>query len=262
MTLDLLIAALAVLVGFAGARRGASAQLAGWTALVVAVLFARPGAQLLGPAFTTWLHTSPGTGSVAAGFATFVVVLVLARIVLSAVLRGLFSLGNPERRGPDRFLGFLLGAAKVLAVAWVALSALAFVEERVARSGKAFGILPERSIAFAVARRWNLFALADFAPAQSLVKLEQALKTPEAMAKLSSEPAVAALLKDARWKALSQDAAVRRALEQHDVATLLRSQTVANFLKDADARDKLQAALEAIQKAGATPTPGVHPATK
>jgi membrane protein required for colicin V production len=262
MTLDLLIAALAVLVGFAGARRGASQQLAGWAALVVAVLSARPGGQLFGPTFAGWLHTSPGTGSVAAGFATFVTVLVLARLVLSAALRGLLTLGNPERQGPDRTLGFFLGAAKVLAIAWVALSALAFVEEHVASSGRALGILPERSIAFAVARRWNLFALADFAPAQSLVRLEQALKTPEVMAKLSAEPAVAALLKDARWKALLQDATVRRALEQHDVATLLRSDAVASFLKDGDARDKLQAALEAMKKAGAAPGPGTRPATK
>ena len=53
MTLDLAILAVAVLVGLAGARRGASHQLAGWAALVLAVLAARPGARMLGPAFAT-----------------------------------------------------------------------------------------------------------------------------------------------------------------------------------------------------------------
>src|SRR5277367_4458144 len=143
MTLDLLILALAVLVGFAGARRGAASQLAGWAALLLAVLAAKPGASLFGPTFAAWLHAAPGTASVAAGVAVFVVVLVAARLVLNAVLRGVLTLGNPERRGLDRLLGFVLGAAKVLAVAWVALSALAFVEERFSVSGKVFGVAPE-----------------------------------------------------------------------------------------------------------------------
>jgi len=248
MTLDLAILAVAVLVGLAGARRGASHQLAGWAALVLAVLAARPGARMLGPAFATWLHTTPGTAAVAAGFATFVVVIVAARLVLTAVLRGVLTLGNPERRAPDRLLGFLLGAAKALAIAWVVLSALAFVEERVSFSGKPWGLTTQSSVAFAAARRWNLFALADFGPAQSLMKMEQALRNPEALKRLGSDPAVAALLRDPRWKALSQDPAVRRALEQRDVATLLRSETVASLLQDSGSRARLEAALEAFHK--------------
>lgn len=262
MTLDLIIAILALLVGISGARKGASQQIAGWAALVVGVLAARPGAALFGPSFAGWLRTTAGTGAIAAGFTTFIVVLVAVRLILSSLLRGVLSLGNPERQAPDRFLGFLLGAAKVLAIAWVVLSALAFVEERVSFSARQFGISPERSVAFAAARRWNLFAMADFAPAQSLMKLEQALKSPEAMNRLASDPAVAALLKDPRWKALSQDPAVRRAIEQHDVATLLRSDAVAGMLKNGDSRARLQAALEAFQKTGsaAPAPPGTAPA--
>jgi len=261
MTLDLVVAAVALLLGVAGARRGAAPQLAGWAALVVAVLAARPGAHLLGPTFATWLHAVPGTAAVAAGFATFVVVIVAARLILTAVLRGVLTLGNPERRAPDRFLGFLLGAAKALAIAWVVLSALAFVEERVSYTGRPLGIDTDRSVAFAAARRWNLFALADFGPAQSLMKLEHALRTPEAMGRLASDPAVADLLRDPRWKALSQDPAVRKALEQRDLATLLRSETVASFLKDTGSRARLQAALEALQKIGGSPG-GTRPAAK
>ena len=265
MTLDLVIAVLAVLVGVSGARRGAAQQLAGWAALVVAVLAARPGARLFGPSFATWLRATPGTAAVAAGFATFVVVIVAARLLLTFVLREVLTLGNPERRAPDRFLGFALGAAKALAIAWVVLSALAFVEDRVSYSGRPFGIATDRSVAFAAARRWNLFAVADFGPAQSLMKLEQALRTPEAMSRLASDPAVADLLKDPRWKALVQDPAVRKALEQRDVATLLRSDTVATFLKDGGSRARLQAALEAFQKAGSpagSPAGSSRPATR
>ena len=87
MTLDLLIALLAVLVGIAGARRGAASQLAGWLALVLAVLAARPGAQLLGPSFASVFHAAPGTAAVAAGFATFVVVVRSTTFSSSLALR-------------------------------------------------------------------------------------------------------------------------------------------------------------------------------
>lgn len=259
MTLDLLIAVVALLVGLAGARRGAASQLAGWAALVLAVLAAKPGAALLGPTFAVWLHAAPGTASVAAGLAVFVVVLVAARLVLNAVLRGVLTLGNPERRGLDRFLGFFLGAAKVLAVAWVALSALAFVEDRFSVSGKLFGVSPERSLAFGAARRWNFFGMADFGPAQSLMKLEQALRKPGGAARLSNDPAMASLLKDARFKAVAEDPAVKKAVEEHDVATLLRTDSVVKLLSDSEARDKLMAALSALQTSGPAVSPGGHP---
>jgi membrane protein required for colicin V production len=254
MMLDLVIAALAVLVGIVGARRGASQQLAGWVALVLAVLAARPGASLFEAPFTRWLHTTPGIAAVAAGFTTFVVVLVAARLVLRALFRGVLTLGNPELQAPDRVLGFVLGAAKVLAIAWVALSALAFVEERV--SFRLPVLSADRSLAFAVAKRWNLFGLADFGPAKSLMKLEQALKSPEAMSKLSSDPAMAALFKDPHWKTLTQDPAVKRAVEQHDVASLLRTDAVVKLLKDPGARAKLMAALETLQGSASAAPPG------
>ncbi len=259
MTLDLLILAVAGLVGLAGARRGAASQLAGWAALLLAVLAAKPGASLLGPTFAAWLHAAPGTASVAAGLAVFVVVLVAARLVLNAVLRGVLTLGNPERRGVDRLLGFVLGAAKVLAVAWVALSALAFVEERFSVSGKVFGVSPQNSLAFGAARRWNFFGMADFGPAQSLMKLEQALKRPGGAARLASDPAVAALLKDPRFRAVAEDPSVKKAVEEHDVATLLKADSVVKLLSDAEARSKLLSALSALQTSGAAEPPTAHP---
>jgi membrane protein required for colicin V production len=254
MTLDLLIAVLALLVGIAGARRGAASQLAGWAALVLAVLAARPGAALFGPAFASALHAAPGTAGVAAGLATFVVVLVGARLVLNALLRGVLTLGNPERRGLDRFLGFLLGAVKVLAIAWVALSALAFVEERFSVSGKVLGVSPAQSLAFAAAKKWNFFGMADFGPTQSLMKLEQALRKPGGTARLANEPAVAALLKEPRFKAVAEDPVVKKAVEEHDMATLLKADSVMKLLSDSDARAKLMAALAALQDSPEPPS--------
>ena len=259
MTLDLLILMVAALAGLAGARRGAAWQLAGWAALLLAVLAARPGASLFGPTFAAWLHAAPGTASVAAGLAVFVVVLVAARLVLNGVLRGVLTLGNPERRGLDRFLGFVLGAAKVLAVAWVALSALAFVEERFSVSGKVLGLSPQSSLAFGAARRWNFFGMADFGPAQSLMKLEQALRRPGGAARLANDPAVAALLKDARFRAVADDPSVKKAVEEHDVATLLRTDSVVKLLSDSDARAKLLAALASLQTSSAAEPPASHP---
>lgn len=260
MTLDLLIAVLALLLGIAGARRGAASQLAGWGALVLAVLAARPGAAALGPAFASALHAAKGTASVAAGLFTFIVVLVLARLLLNALLKGVLTFGNPERRGLDSFLGFALGAAKVLAVAWVALSALAFVEERFSVSGKVLGISPAQSLAFAAAKRWNFFGMANFGPTQSLMKLEQALRKPGAMAKLSTEPAVAALLKEPRFQAVAEDPVVKKAVEEHDMATLLKTDSVVQLLSDTQARAKLMAALSALQTASPEPLPPGRPA--
>ncbi len=251
MTLDLFLLVLATVVGLLGARRGAASQLAGWGGLVLAVLAIRPGAAALGPVFRGLLHAAPGTSAVAAGFATFVVVLVVARLVLDLVLRSLLTLGNPERRGLDRAGGFVLGAAKVLAIAWVALSALAFVEERFSLSGRAFGIHPEDSLAFSAARRWNLFGMADFGVTESLLKLEQALKKPGGLARLANDKAVAELLKNPRFKVVTEDPAVRRAVEEHDVLSLLRNDSVLKLLQDGEARAKLQAAVDSLQHAPA-----------
>ncbi len=255
MTLDLLILALAFLVGVLGARRGAASQLAGWGALVLAVLAARPGAQRFGPAFQHWLQAAPGVARVAAGFATFVVVLVAARLLLQTLLRGVLTLGNPERRGLDRTAGFVLGAAKVLAIAWVALSALAFVEERFRLTGKVLGADPSQSLAFSAARRWNLFGMANLGAMQSLLRLEQVLRQPGGLARLQREPAMAELLKNPRFRALSEDPVVKRAVEQHDLLSLLHSDSVSALLQDSEATHALQVAADAT-------APSVSGATK
>ena len=143
MTLDLVVLALVALGAVFGARAGASRQLASWGALVLAALVARPGGALLGPAFGRFFHTSEALGAVAASFATFIVVAVVVRLVATRLLQGVLGGRDPADRGTDRALGAILGGGKVAAVAWVALSALAFVEANVQLAGKGLGLSPK-----------------------------------------------------------------------------------------------------------------------
>src|SRR5262249_61114508 len=98
---------------------------------------------------------------------------------------------DPADRGTDRAVGFLLGAGKGLAVAWVALSALAFVEDNVQVAGKGLGLSPKDSLAFGAARKWNPFARPAFSQAARLVKAQQVVRSPQLFAQVAGDPPVA-----------------------------------------------------------------------
>lgn len=251
MTLDLIVLALVALGAVFGARAGASRQLASWGALIVAALLARPGASLLGPTFAGWFHTSSTLGAVAAGFATFVVVAVAVRVVGTTVLRGVLGGRDPADRSTDRALGLLLGAGKVLAIAWVALSALAFVEDNVQVAGKGLGIAPASSIAFAAARKWNLFAAPAFSQAADLVKAQEVFRSPQLFAKVASDPSVAALQKNHHFRAVFSDPEVKEALEQGDTVGLVKLDSVRRLLADPEALGQLAALRTALERSSA-----------
>jgi hypothetical protein len=59
---------------------------------------------------------------------------------------------------------------------------------------------------------------------------------------------------------VADDPVVKKAVEEHDVATLLRTDSVVKLLSDSDAREKLMAALAAAQAQGPTPTRSPAPA--
>jgi membrane protein required for colicin V production len=248
MTLDLIVLALVALGGIFGARSGASRQIASWGALIVAALVARPGASLLGPTFGRAFHTTPSLGAVAAGFAIFITVAVLVRLVATTVLRGVLAGRDPADRGTDRALGFLLGAVKVLAVAWVALSALAFVEDNVQVAGKGLGISPKDSTAFAAARKWNLFAAPAFAQAADLVKAQEVFRSPQLFSRVASEPAVAELQKNRYFRAVFADPEVKAALERGDTLGLLKLDSVHRLLQDPQALSQLAALRTALDR--------------
>jgi len=262
MTVDLLVLGLVAVGAVFGAMSGAARQIGTWGALILAALAARPGSKLLGSTFASALHTTPSLGSIAAGFATFVVAAVVARLLLVSVLGQLLAGRDPADRGTDRALGAFLGAGKVAAVAWVALSALAFVEDNVQVAGGKLGISPRSSIAFGIARRWNLFSAPVFAQAADLARVQQAFRSPELFERVAGDPAVAALEKNPRFRAVFADPEAKAALERGDTVALLKCNSVHKLLQDPEALAQLaslRAALDRSQPGtsnGLAPRPG------
>ena len=248
MTVDLMVLALVAVGAVFGARSGASRQLASWGALVVAALAVRPGGALFGAAFARFFHTSEALGSVAASFATFIVVAVVVRLLGTRLLQGVLGGRDPEERGTDRALGALLGAGKVAAVAWVALSALAFVEANVQVAGKGLGLSPKDSAAFGIARKWNLFSAPFFSRAADLAAAQKVFRSPELFQQVAGNPAVTALEKNPRFRAVVSDPEVKEALERGDTVALLRSTTVHRLLQDPEALVQLAKLREAVDQ--------------
>jgi len=248
MTVDLMVLALVALGAVFGAHAGASKQLASWGALLLAALAARPGGALLGPAFGRFFHTSDSLGAVAASFATFIVVAVVIRIVGTRLLRNVLGGRDPTERGTDRALGALLGGGKVAAVAWVALSALAFVEANVQVAGKGLGISPKDSTAFAIARKWNLFSAPFFSRAADLAAAQKVFRSPELFQQVAGNPAVTELEKNAHFRAVVSDPEVKEALDRGDTVALLRSASVHRLLQDPDALVQLARLRQAVDQ--------------
>ena len=249
MTVDLVVLALVGVGAVFGARAGASRQLAGWGALVLGALAARPGGALFGSAFGRFFHTSDSLGSVAASFATFIVVAVVVRLVGTRLLQGALGGSDPADRGTDRTLGALLGGGKVLAVAWVALSALAFVEANVQLAGKGLGLSPNDSTAFAIARKWNLFSAPFFSRAADLAAAQKVFRSPELFQRVAQNPAVTALQKNAHFRAVYADPEVKEALDRGDTVSLLKSASVHKLLQDPEALVQLAKLREAVEQA-------------
>ncbi len=255
MTVDLVVLALVAVGAVFGARAGASRQLASWGALVLAALAARPGGALLGATFGRFFHTSEALGSVAASFATFIVVAVVVRLVGTLLLQGVLGGSDPAERGTDRALGALLGGSKVVAVAWVALSALAFVEANVQVAGKGLGLSPKDSTAFAIARRWNLFSAPFFSRAADLAAAQQVFRSPELFQQVAENPAVGALQRNAHFRAVFADPEVKKALDDGDTVALLRNTSVHRLLEDPEALAqlaRLREVVEQVQQRGPT----------
>jgi membrane protein required for colicin V production len=248
MTVDLLVLALVALGAVFGAHAGAAKQVASWGALVLAALAARPGGALLGPAFGRFFHTSDSLGGVAASFATFIVVAVVGRLVGTRLLQGVLGGRDPAERGTDRALGALLGGGKVLAVAWVALSALAFVEANVQVAGKGLGISPKDSTAFAIARKWNLFSAPFFSRAADLAAAQKVFRSPELFQRVSGNPAVSELERNPHFRAVVSDPQVKEALDRGDTVALLRSASVHRLLQDPEALVQLARLRQAVDQ--------------
>jgi membrane protein required for colicin V production len=248
MGIDLFILGLTGLFGLLGALSGASRQLAQLAALVVAAIFTKPIAVFLAPHVTTLLGGPAVLGVVAGYVVAFITLFSLVRWVVTSVLRRMLAAGEErEERGADRSLGFVVGALKVLAIAWVVLSALVFAEEQVKLSGKRLGLSPGDSWAFELARTHNLFAYAQFGPARNFVELGQASVDPERRKALTREPAFKSLQADPRFKQALADPDVKKALETGDWRAALRSDLVMQLVQDEQAVKQIDAALSSLQ---------------
>lgn len=260
MIVDLVVLALVVVGAVFGARAGASRQLAGWAALVLAALASRPGGILLGGAFARFFNTSPSLGAVAASFATFIVLAVVLRVVAIQVFERVFWGRDPAERGTDRALGALLGGGKVAAVAWVALSALAFVEDNVQLAGKGLGISPKDSSTFAIAHKWNLFSAPFFSRAADLATAKKVFGSAELFQQMASNPSVSELEKNPNFRAVVTDPEVKQALDRGDMVALLRTRSVNKLLQDPVALVQLARLREAVEQTEGQPSKPVAPA--
>ena len=245
MTLDLTLLAIVVVAGLLGAIAGAARQIAQLVALGVAYLCARPLGAFLGPRFAHLAGVPQLFGLLFCTLFAFIAVMVLIRWALTGFLRQMLTGKDKEDRGPDRALGFVLGAVKVLLIAYVFISGLTFVEDHVSVAGRRLGLSPKDSVAFAFARRHNLFELTVFSPVRDLVAIAQDLQKPGGPERLMQSPAYRSLRKDPRFQRVFSDKAMQRALRFGDTEALLRNDVVMQLVRDREAAAKLAAASSA-----------------
>jgi membrane protein required for colicin V production len=165
------------------------------------------------------------------------------RYAVAEIARRAMSTGDEyEDRSVDRNLGMLISAVKVALATYVVLCALVFAEKNVTAFGKRLGVSPKDSIAFGLARRYNLFEMTGFSRAKDVLRVASAASDPAKAKKLREDPALQALEKDPRWKKAVADPEVKRALEQSDLQALLRSDAVARLLQDDELSRQIEAA--------------------
>ncbi len=248
MNIDLVLLCLVALFAVLGAVSGASRQLANLGALVLAYAAAYPGGKLLGPILGAQLRSIPGgLDIIAATIVVFTVVLVAGRVLLGAVLKRLFSGKDDASRGVDRTLGFLMGGAKVVLVAYVLLCALTFVEDNVTVAGKQLGLSPKDSVSFGLARRFNLFELTHFSALKDFAEVAGAATDPKRQKDLKHNESWQELRRDPRFQKALQSRALRAALREGDHRMLLRHDAVGELMADREFAQKLRKAAVALQ---------------
>ncbi|MCA3011494.1 MAG: CvpA family protein [Myxococcaceae bacterium] len=232
MTLDLVILGLTCFFALWGFFSGAAKQLATLLAGAVAWGSAGPAGQQLGPLLTRKLSTSALVGTVLATLAAFAVVLLVVQLATTWLLRRLLAGRDPSSRTLDRVLGFALGGGKVLAVLYVALCAMSFLEKNVSILGRPLAFTPKDSQAMTLVHRYNLLERRQFSGARELVRVARLSKDPKAQAQLKADPAWSQLSKDPRFTKVLNGAATQRALETGDMRALLSNNEVFELIQD------------------------------
>lgn len=242
MVIDLSLLGLVLFFGIIGAIRGFSKQLAHLIALVIAFIVARPIGDVLAPHFAKALNASEVIGVVSATFVTFILVLVLVRFVVTRLLKKILEGKVPDDQSLDTGLGFGFAAFKVLAVAYVVLSALTFVEQQISATGRRMGFTPRDSVSFDFARTYNLFTWVHFAPVRDFAQIGRALGKPQSASALKKDPAFKALGEDPRFRKALASREVKEAIATGDLQALLRSEAVVQLIQDEALAERLKEA--------------------
>jgi membrane protein required for colicin V production len=247
MSIDLIILGLVLFFAIVGAFTGAAKQIAHMVGLALAYYVSRKLGSVVGPKLAASLG-SELVGVLVGTVLIFIVVLVTVRYALGALLQRVMTGKDPNNRGPDRAIGFVLGGAKVAFISYVLLSALTFVEQHVEVAGKKMGLSPKDSRSFLFARNHNLFEMTQFAPLKDFVRVAQASTNPEQAAKLANDPAYKSLRQDPRFQRALKDDSLRRSLEQGDTRALLRSNLILQLIQDPEFAARLGAASQASER--------------
>ncbi|WP_225413014.1 CvpA family protein [Stigmatella hybrida] len=248
MIIDLIILGLVLFFAVVGAITGAARQVAHLVGLAVAYFVSKRLGPVLAPRLAEALGTPLLIGLLVGSVLLFIVVLVVVRYALGALLQRMLSGQDPENRGADRFIGFLIGGAKVGIIAYVLLSALTFVEQYVVVAGRRMGLSPKGSHALAFARKHNLFEMTQFAALKDFVQVAQLSADPQRAAKLQNDPAYKALRQDPRFQKALRDESLRRSLEQGDHRALLNNNLILQLIQDPDIAARLGAASHAAER--------------
>ncbi|MFP2910190.1 CvpA family protein [Pyxidicoccus sp. 3LFB2] len=249
MVLDLTLLGMVLFFAIIGALTGASRQVANMVGLMAGYFASSRLGPILGPRLADSLGAPMFVGIILGSVLVFFVVWLAVRYALGALLMRFLGTGkHSEDRSVDRFLGFMLGGAKMALIAWVALSALTFFEQHVVVAGRRVGVSTKESLALGVARRFNLFEMTQFSQVGNLVRVAKASGDPEAAGRLQDDPAYKALRKDPRFQRLLQDEKLKQALARGDTAALLRNDLVLQLIQDPDVAARLRAAVRASER--------------
>ncbi len=232
MTLDLLALGAVALFALWGAFSGFARQVAQAVAGVGAVIAASPAGHFFAEPVAKALKSSLTVGVVVATLLSFIVVYLVARLILTAVLRRLLAGRDPENRTADRLLGFGLATLKTSVAIWIGLSAATFVENNLVLAGKKYSFTPKDSKLVALAREYNFIETVQFAGGKDLLLAAKVATDPKAAQKLKDDPDYAALMRDPRFRQVVQGDAWKKALESGDVRGLMQSNALVELISD------------------------------
>lgn len=222
-----------------GAFAGFARQLAQVVGAIAAWWAARPAAEFWAP----WLDRQTGWGpkgaAVAATVVTFLAIYLLVRWVVTSAVQRVLAGKDPQNRSTDRLLGFVTGGAKIFGLAWLALSALTYVEEHITIRGRRPFSLPSDALSVRFAREHNLFDYLGTRVEPNMSKLLETL-TPKNVAALVKNPHLEALRKNPSVAPLFTDRRVQESIEKGKWSDLANNPTVQRALSDPSVLEHLQ----------------------